>query len=117
MSLIKTVLNFRKNYSNLLSVLIKLYRTRNVKDKTNIMVKVIPRGTEKTLKISRASVFHYAHLYAVFRQNSNPKIKNMFIDKNSVSFFYDRYYLKFNGIDIGTIYETFINDAYNYLKV
>ncbi|MEM3555032.1 MAG: FkbM family methyltransferase [Candidatus Micrarchaeaceae archaeon] len=46
-------------------------------------------------------------------------VNHLFYDlnNNSISFFYNKYYLKFDGIDIGDIYETFINEAYSYLKV
>lgn len=103
MNLVKIVLVFRKVYSNWLSVLNRMYRTRKAKDKTNEMIKVRLKGTDDILNLPYTLVSRYPLLKSI----SNPRIKNISIDSNLISFSYNDYNLKFDIGNGGDLYATF----------
>ena len=113
MSLVKTISNYRNAYSNWFSILNKMYRTRNVKDKTNVMIKVRLKGTDNILNVPWREVSSYSSLKLI----SNPRIRNVSIDNHLISFSYDNYNLKFDMGNGGELEEAFFNEAYKFLKV
>ncbi|MEM3715022.1 MAG: FkbM family methyltransferase [Nitrososphaeria archaeon] len=111
MSLVKIIKNYRRAYSNWFSVLYQMYRTRN--KKTNEFIKVRLKGTDNILNVPRIVVSVYAYLNSI----PHPKIHNLSIDSNLLSFFYENYKLKFDLGNGGDIEATFFNEEYNFLNV
>ncbi|MEM3860276.1 MAG: hypothetical protein QW478_12900, partial [Candidatus Micrarchaeaceae archaeon] len=113
-SLVKIIKKYRRAYSNWFSVLYQLYRIRNkVLDETNEFIKVRLRGTDNILNVPSSVVYFYAEVNSI----PNPRIHDLSIDNNLLSFFYENYNVKFDLKNTGGLVETFFKDAYQFLKV
>ncbi|MEM3455712.1 MAG: hypothetical protein QXT72_04065, partial [Candidatus Micrarchaeia archaeon] len=90
-SLVKIIKKYRRAYSNWFSVLYQLYRIRNkVLDETNEFIKVRLRGTDNILNVPSSVVYFYAEVNSI----PNPRIHDLSIDNNLLSFFYENYNVK-----------------------
>ncbi|MEM3334034.1 MAG: FkbM family methyltransferase [Thermoplasmata archaeon] len=113
-SLVKIIKKYRRAYSNWFSVLYQLYRIRNkVLDETNEFIKVRLKDTDNILNVPSSVVYFYAEVNSI----PNPRIHNLSIDNNLLSFFYENYNVKFDLKNTGDLVETFFKDAYQFLKV
>ncbi|MEM5777927.1 MAG: hypothetical protein QXJ06_05845 [Candidatus Aenigmatarchaeota archaeon] len=93
MNLVEIIKKYRKAYSNWISVLYQLYRIRNkVLDKTNEFIKVRLKGTDNILNVPSSVVYAYAEANSI----PNPRIHNLSIDNNLLSFSYENYNVKFD---------------------
>ncbi|MEM4091135.1 MAG: FkbM family methyltransferase [Thermoplasmatales archaeon] len=114
MSLIKTIKVYRRAYSNWFSVLYQIYRDRNeVRNKADQFIKVRLKGTNNILNVASSVV----SAYAVVNSIPNPRIHNLSIDNNLLSFSYENYNLKFDLGNGGDIEVTFFGEEYNFLNV
>ncbi|MEM3191243.1 MAG: FkbM family methyltransferase [Candidatus Parvarchaeota archaeon] len=86
-----------------------------MKDKSNIKMKVILRDTKETKDVS----YPLANMYAIMHHDSmqNPRIHNVSIYEGMFAFSYDDYNLKFDLGISNELDETFLREAYSFLKV
>ncbi|MEM3790986.1 MAG: FkbM family methyltransferase [Thermoproteota archaeon] len=113
MSLIKIIKKYRRAYSNWLNVLYQMYRIRNKVLDEKMFIKVRLKGTDNILNVPSSVVSVYAEANSI----RNPRIHNLSIDNNLLSFSYENYNVKFDLKNTGELVETFFKEAYQFLKV